>query len=405
MPAGAKAWLPAAVLCNMALAGTHMLTEDSGSTRPALLGVSIAAGSFSIGLAAGAAGAATLECRLDRVSGAVTVTCGSRSGLSATAALTEPACDAAATAADVINTSTRLASMLALMQHAKAAAARPVATAAAALSPDHAPFAFSLALQSAATLQQAARTATPERHRLPTLSACAALLPDSILATSGAAAADRIVHLSPSVESARRRATSHELACSSAAGGTLLAASGLVHVLRQAPGGAAVQLAAGTTPVLQTVWLPWQPQAAVAAKPAKWAVLSFRQACPLAAICRASAKELAAVSSVNLVLRPAPADGGASGGKAEPDANVRFFATEAELVEALRALRPDHVFCVQLPLAATGVGAPLRSSSGSSDILFSEPAAYLNCCAQAAHVMQSSTLPWHVHRCRVPHCR
>lgn len=362
MPAGAKSRLPVAVLCNMALAATHMLTEDSGSTRPALLGVSVAAGSFSIGLAAGAAGAATLECRLDRVSGAVTVTCGS-SGLSATAALTEPACDAAATAADVISTRKRPASMLALVQHAKAAAARPAATAAAALSPEHAPFAFSLALQSAATLQHAASTATPERHRLPTLSACAALLPDSILATSRAAAADRSVHLAASVESARHRATSHELACSSAAGGTLLAASGLVHVLRQAPGGAAVQLAAGTTPALQTVWLPWQPQAAVAAKPAKWAVLSFRQACPLAAICRASAKELAAVSSVNLVLRPAPADGGASGGKAEPDANVRFFATEAELVEALRALRPDHVFCVQLPLAATGLGSPLRSSS------------------------------------------
>lgn len=222
------------------------------------------------------------------------------------------------------------------------------------LSSQHTAFAVSLAVLSAATLQQAAQQLRSiYAGKAPTLAACTLLLPASTHPATGQA-----LHLAATVQPrSRKRNTSHDLVCSSGGSRTLLTATGLAHVLRSAPAPAAGWLTAGSAPMLQTIWLPWLPQPAVnaAAKRAKWVLLSYRQPCPLAAVCRASKDDMTAVSWSNIVFTPSGSSSEADAGQEQ--ASVKKVTNDQELVAALVAARADHVFCVQRPRYNSKPGA------------------------------------------------
>lgn len=399
----AKAQLPAAVLFDMALAATAMLADDSGHTRrdfslcdqaiphnkcqediyfknvissrplpshvphhcrPALSGVTMAAGTCTVGLGPGAASAAALlQCHIDRGSDAVEVSCGDRVSLTAAATAWHAAPDAAQLPA-VAARKGRLAASLLVRQVAQQMPIAAATAATATLSAEQAAFATSLALQSASSLQQAAlQRRALQTHKAPAMSACAVLLP-----ASASSAACKALYIAFTVQpSSRKQQSSHELTCSSGSSAAgYLQASGLVQKLQPMPSATAGWLTAGSAPALQTIWLPWRPQleANAAAKPAKWAVLSFQQACPLAAICQVPSVQATALSCVNIVFRPSN-DSNSTSKKlphqqqehAGTGESTQIVTSEAQLVALLTALRPEHLFCVQRPLQTDFSGA------------------------------------------------
>jgi hypothetical protein len=319
--------------------------------RPALSGASVAAGSFAVDISTAASTDAHLQCQVDRMSGAVEVSCGGHSSLTATATAA-PATSLLASQRPASEGRVRISTASRLLHGALGTGQQGASATAASqqLSSQDAGFAVSMALHATATLQQAAKQqGSLSAGRAPTLMACALLLPTS------AAAAGQALHMAMSVQriAGSRKQTSAELVCSGGSG-AMLQASGLVQVVRVAPPSATGWLTAGAAPALQTVWLPWRPhvQANAAPQRAKWALLSYRQPCLLAAICRASADDAARLSCINIVFRPNGGNGsdGAQDDTAQQDAvatSTQFAATESELVAQLKALRPDHIFCVQ----------------------------------------------------------
>lgn len=318
--------------------------------RPALSGASISAGSFAVDISATATADAHLQCQIDRNSGAVEVSCGGRVGLTAAAT----AAPATSLLAPQGATSEGRVSAASRLLHGALTTGQKAMSATAAshqLSWQDAAFAVSVALHAAAALQQAGQQqCSLSSGRAPALEACALLLP-----ASAAAAAGQTLHLAASVQriGGSRMQTTTELVCSSSSG-ALLQAAGLVQVLRAAPPSATGWLTAGAAPALQSIWLPWRPQVPADAAPqrAKWALLSYRRPCPLAAVCRASADDAAKLSCVNIVFSP---EGGNDSDGAQDDAaqqdavatSTQFAATESELAAQLKALRPNHIFCVQ----------------------------------------------------------
>ena len=338
--------------------------------RPALVGASIAAGSFAVDVSAAVSADAHLQCQVDRNSGAVEVSCGGRVGL--TAATT--AAPATSLLAQQGAASEGRVSAASWLLHGALGTGQQGASATAVsqqLSSQDAAFGVSVALHAVATLQQAAQQqGSLSAGRAPALAACALLLP-----AFSAAAAGQALHMATSIQrtGGSRKQTTAELVCSGGSGVTLQA-SGLVQVLRAAPSSATGWLTAGAAPALQSIWLPWRPRVPADAAPqrAKWALLSHRQPCALADVCQASADDAARLSCINIVFRPGSGIGshGAQGDAARQDAaaaSTQFAASEAELVAQLKALRPDHIFCVQRPASASlsGNGWQLQCSSAA----------------------------------------
>ena len=344
--------LPAAAFADMALAATHVLAEDCGRPRPALLDITIPA---ALGMAfrpTAENASALLECRASGTAGGVEVSAGGRICLTATAAAWQ-----AAGITSPVGGATAPAQQAALwLQEIPGPKTAPTATAAMHLVPEAAHFAVSCALQATANLQQTGSQRRIPSGKLPHLAACSAMLPT---AAGSESAAQTELFVSASVRLAACHTSLHELVCShSASHSSLLSARGLTLLQKKTPGSAG-WLTAGAAAALQTTWLSCQPQtlksaaAAATQAPARWVLLSAGSACPLSAICDTSAADpAAAVAIVSIVFRPTGAV--AAGQAATAAEGVQVATTEAEVVKALLEARPDHVFCIQQPASEAG---------------------------------------------------